>query len=571
VLAEEARAGNNIILSDQDQHKPGSEQEGDVEFRGGNVQVNDPKLDYIQTFPGFRPFVRFTQSETSIASHNNNIVATYNNSAGIHLIPNPNGPGLVADRLFLSGFSHSSDGGKNWKSGFFPPLPGSIFTFGDPSVDVDRKGNFYFAALGADAAGNSTIQVNKSTDGGKTWSPAVLVQQDDGSDKDWLAVGPDPSDTGRDNIYVTWTSFQADGSAQLRLGRSLDGGATWTVKIIFAPPADPNPTHPQNSLQGSNPVVDPQTGFLYVPFVNFSNSDQDFIRVLISKDAGQTFSLATFNIPGAPQPTVLPITQSGELTECGAIQVPLPPPAPPVLVPNLRLTVHSGPNVGGSLTGFARYVNATRILTQPTFAASNGVLYLAWSNSTSTFFGDPTGHSNIMFVRSDNGGQTWSHALQVNPTKTTDVHHIEPALTLSDQFVSSNQWAHALSHAVHILYYTQHTDGSIDVDLVSSDDGGNSFQQDGLARVTSTSFGLAPTNIPLPTATNPFNTTNYDRQIQPCYDLGEYLSIRAADNTLFALWGDGRNTVTQPVNSLDPISGQKHPQEDVFFQALKIQ
>lgn len=27
----------------------------------------------------------------------------------------------------------------------------------------------------------------------------------------------------------------------------------------------------------------------------------------------------------------------------------------------------------------------------------------------------------------------------------------------------------------------------------------------------------------------------------------------------------------QPVNSLDPISGQTHPQEDVFFQKVKAQ
>ncbi len=122
-----------------------------------------------------------------------------------------------------------------------------------------------------------------------------------------------------------------------------------------------------------------------------------------------------------------------------------------------------------------------------------------------------------------------------------------------------------------MLYYTQHGDGSVDVDLASSGDRGNTFLADGSVRVTSTSFSLAPTNIPLPTATNPFNTTNYDRQIQQCYDLGEYLSIRAANNMLYTLWGDGRNTVKQPVNSLDPISGQVHPQEDVFFQSLKIQ
>jgi hypothetical protein len=37
------------------------------------------------------------------------------------------------------------------------------------------------------------------------------------------------------------------------------------------------------------------------------------------------------------------------------------------------------------------------------------------------------------------------------------------------------------------------------------------------------------------------------------------------------LWGDTRNTLTEPVNKLDPISGQTHPQEGVFFQLLKEQ
>jgi hypothetical protein len=72
----------------------------------------------------------------------------------------------------------------------------------------------------------------------------VVVQQDNGGDKEWLAIGPNPADLTQDYIYVTWTSFQAT-SSQLRFGRSIDGGATWTTKTIFAPPADPNLTHPQ--------------------------------------------------------------------------------------------------------------------------------------------------------------------------------------------------------------------------------------------------------------------------------------------------------------------------------------
>jgi hypothetical protein len=131
-------------------------------------------------------------------------------------------------------------------------------------VGVDRHGVFYFANLAADAT-HGTVQVNKSTDGGNTWSAAVVVQEDDASDKEWLAVGPDPSKKSRDNVYVTWTSFQA-AACELRFGRSTDGGATFFARTIFVPTADPDPTHPQNCFTSSNPVVDQVTGTLYVPF-----------------------------------------------------------------------------------------------------------------------------------------------------------------------------------------------------------------------------------------------------------------------------------------------------------------
>ena len=213
-----------------------------IQFRGGNVQVNDPSApfgDYIQIFPGFRPFVHATQSEVSAAASGRNIVVTYNNSAGLHVSPNPSGPGVVTDRLQVSGFSVSNDGGQTWKSGFIPPAAGTSETFGDPSVGVDRHGVFYFANLGMDAI-DFTVQVNKSIDGGNTWSDGVVVQEDFGSDKEWLAVGPDPAHKNRDNVYVTWTSFQPT-ACELRFGRSIDGGETWTAKTIFVPTTGPEP------------------------------------------------------------------------------------------------------------------------------------------------------------------------------------------------------------------------------------------------------------------------------------------------------------------------------------------
>jgi hypothetical protein len=147
----------------------------------------------------------------------------------------------------------------------------------------------------------------------------------------------------------------------------------------------------------------------------------------------------------------------------------------------------------------------------------------------------------------------------VNPAVAGDIQHVLPSLAI-DQ--SPND--------VHVTYYTQHSNRSVDLDMANSHDGGNSFPADRTVRVTSTSSDLPPTNVPLTNSPN-FNATNYDREIAVCYALGEYQSVTTANGGVYAAWGDMRNLITQPVNALDPISGQTHPQEDVFFQKVKAQ
>jgi hypothetical protein len=277
--------------------------------------------------------------------------------------------------------------------------------------------------------------------------------------------------------------------------------------------------------------------------LHFSNADQDFIQMMISDDAGQTFRFATFNVAGAPDPTVMPVTQPGELTECGGT--------------NLRLTIHDALNAGPGMFGLPRYVNASRMILQPALAARNGTLYLAWSNSTSHSFG-AVPNSNILFVRSDDGGQTWSVPIQVNPP-AGDTAHVLPSLAIDTD-----------PNDVHITYYTQHSNATVDLDMANSHDGGLSFPASRNSRVTSTSMNLPPTNIPLSNAPA-FAATNYDRQIAVCYALGEYQSVTTANGTVYAGWGDTRNLITEPTNALNPISGQTHPEEDVFFQKVKAQ
>jgi hypothetical protein len=171
---------------------------------------------------------------------------------------------------------------------------------------------------------------------------------------------------------------------------------------------------------------------------------------------------------------------------------------------NIRLTIHGTANPGPGRFGFPRYINASRMTLQPAAAARNGIVYLAWSNSQSLIYGSSAG-SDVWYMRSDDGGQTWNSAIVANPVVNTDQHHVLPSLAIDTD-----------PNDVHISYYTQHIDDTVDLDMANSHDRGDTFPMNRAVRVTSTSSALPPTNIPLSNAPA-FNATNYDRQIAVCY------------------------------------------------------
>jgi hypothetical protein len=497
--------------------------------------------DNVQTFPGTRPFEESTQSETSVASVGRDVVVGYNSSAGEPIVRI--GTGLFATHIFLSGFSTSHDGGRTWASGFVPPPVGSLLTFGDPSVGVDRRGNFYYAGLGGDAVGNSVIMVNKSTTRGSSWGPGVIAATDNGADKDWLAIGPDPFTPGRDNLYVTWTRFSATGSEAM-LSRSIDGGATWTTKSIFKPVGT---AILSSQIQFTNPVVDQSNGRLYVPLLHFTNIDADLVRVLVSDDGGGTFHFLAFNAPGAVDAFGYPVVTPGEFTDCGANNG------------GLRNVLHQGPNLGGGRFGLARYRFATRLITQPATAVFRGRLFIAINASTSPIFGDPSSGSEIRLLASFDGGSHWAPALTVARSTARDPQHVHPAIALKDE-----------GHGVTVGYYVQQHDTRLrtDVASISVDDGRLEVEE--RRHLSDATFDLTPSNNPLPIAGNPFFTTNYDRTIRACYNIGEYMSIQAArggdddgeEGGTIGAWGDNRRTWIGPPTSIFP---GPHAQADVFF------
>lgn len=522
---------------------------------GPDIQVNDPSLDNIQ-YPVSNdpyPWEFATESEPTLATDGTNIVISYNSSANRPIVKfmgnQSSGHGDYA-HWYTAGYSVSHDAGRTWKSGFIPPPPGSIATWYDGVVTKDRAGNFYYSTQGQDAAANYGITISKSTDHGDTFAPAVMVAFDPGADKPWHAVGPDPSSPSRDNIYVTWTSYNSSGST-VQFSRSIDGGATWSpAKTIFSYTDDGVLS---GYIQGSTPVVDSSNGRLYVAFVHFGAASgqiffrvQDYVRVLSSDDGGNTFYPLAFNVPGAPNPFVFPKVPAGFRCDQGES-----------FGSSGLAVIKQGPDIGGGYFslhyGIPRYVHCSRILEQPAAAAQNGRVVIAFEASTSAAFGDPASQSQIVALYSKDGGATWFPPLVVTAATGSDPQHVIPAVALTPN-----------GNTLYVSYYVQDSNEQVRTELATLQLTGGGLVSVGIRPLSSLRFDLEPNNIPSPLAPNKSqDSVHFDYSIPSGYALGEYMGVTVDLNgNPMAAWGDCRNTWVSPANGLYP---GPHPKVDVFF------
>jgi hypothetical protein len=168
-----------------------------------------------------------------------------------------------------NGYAVTFDGGKSWKNGIIPGLTvghGGTFDRGsDAVVTFGPSNTVYFSSLiFNDVTGGalqSAIVNNTSTDGGRTWGPVTIVQNDPGgglNDKNWEVVD-NGTGTGHHHgrVYVVW-----DRVAGVIAKYSDDQGATWV-------PASPVYTPNVYAAQGISayPVVKPN-GDLVVAFMS---------------------------------------------------------------------------------------------------------------------------------------------------------------------------------------------------------------------------------------------------------------------------------------------------------------
>ncbi len=249
-----------------------------------DAQANDTAGDASCSACSFRPLV---QSETTIASLNDDMIAGWNDSKGFC-------GGAV------QGYGYSSDGGATWTdAGEVPALATGGRYRGDPVHAVNRKtGDFYICGLYEGGAMGSGLALLRGTFLASVFTVddnrQIAVGSGNFLDKEWVEV-----DSLSGNIYVTYSNFVGGSVSQIELIRSTDNGLTWDAPIVLNDPLS------NGNVQGSRPMVGPD-GELYVAWTEFE-LPENFLRIRRSDDFGVSFgpveTVAAFvgnDLSGAP-------------------------------------------------------------------------------------------------------------------------------------------------------------------------------------------------------------------------------------------------------------------------------
>jgi hypothetical protein len=282
--------------------------------------------------------------------------------------------------LAACGIYASSDGGATWNDvGEGTTVPPGVVAGGDAATAFGPDGVAYHVCLGFTPVTNATsttvLFVNRTSDL-RTLQPAgaVIATVSGGTDptfgyfndKEFVAVDTRPGSPHRGRLYVTWTRFKFtrtdDGYVEspIVLSYSDDGGTTW------------NGPHPVSSPdlnfdQGSVPAIGPH-GEVYVVFENGNGTGANGqAMVAKSLDGGQSFSH--------------PVKVDDIVEICDHLNTD-----GRCAVKNSSWRVNSFPSIA---------VDAA------------GTVYVVWGDYR-------RGNADVLFSRSTNGGQSFSHSVTVN-------------------------------------------------------------------------------------------------------------------------------------------------------------
>jgi hypothetical protein len=185
------------------------------------------------------------------------------------------------------GFATSRNRGLTWRSGDLPKLSisskpaGPYFAVSDPVVAYDRIHRWWLAVSLGSTFGLNAIAVSRSRDG-VTWNAPVDAARStvDEYDKEWATCDNWASSRFSGTCYVAYMNFT---HATIELRRSTDGGRTWSAATSI------EASRPRNVVNGVQIAVRPNGDVVLVFSAFGGLASTNELASTLSTDGGATF------------------------------------------------------------------------------------------------------------------------------------------------------------------------------------------------------------------------------------------------------------------------------------------
>ena len=366
-----------------------------------------PRINLLFILIFLNSIIGFSQPQNIIIDDNQN---NYPNEPSI-IISRQNTNNVLAGSN-IDNYYTSTDGGYTWTSGHITSNSG---VWGDPSLNVDTNGNFYFFHLSNPQTGNwiDRIVCQKIENWNFTTDSYAGLNGTKVQDKPWSVVNYKTNE-----IYLTWTQFDEYGttnpndSSVILFSKSTDGGVTWSTPKRLSKFAG-DCVDSDNTVEGAVPAIGTNDE-IYVAWA-FNNK----IYFNKSIDDGNTWL-------------------NQEIFVCDQI--------------------------GGwdyTIPGINRCNGLPITVTDLSNSPYQGTIYINFTDQQ-----NGTDNTDVWLVKSTDGGNTWSQPLKVN-NDTTQTHQFLSWMTV-DQ----------ITGYIYVIFYDRrnYTDNNTDVYLAMSKDGGNTFK-----------------------------------------------------------------------------------------------
>jgi hypothetical protein len=350
------------------------------------------------------------------AQHINVLISTANSPNEPSIFISPLNTDTMIAASNIRNYYVSYDAGYTWTE---HTLSSTYGVWGDPVIIADTSGHFYFFHLSntGGAGWIDRIVCQKSIDAGQTWNNGSFTGLNGTKDQDkhWVIV-----DQTNNNLYMTWTEFDAYGSAaascksRILFSKSLDAGNTWSTPLQINE-TEGNCIDEDETTEGAVPAVGPN-GEIFVAWAGpdglVFNKSLDQGNTWLTQDIfidGMPFGW-DYSIPGISRANGLPIT---------------------------KCDLSGGPN--------------------------HGTIYVNWSDQS-----NGVNNTDVWLSKSEDAGDTWTSPIRVNQ----DNSQKHQFFTWMDVDQSTGY--------LYFVYYDRrnYTDNQTDVYMAYSTDGGQTFKEE---------------------------------------------------------------------------------------------